>query len=446
MSDELCLISADRSRRVLVHAVALLDAWLETMRGPDGYGGPVVHWWQDNLLYTGVGLDWRYEGIILGYLNLYRATGEERWLDKARRAGDDLVRGQLPAGNFRASCFEANPGTGGTPHEAACDRALIALAQSLRERGDPAWEVYAGAAHRNLEGYILRFLWNEEGRFFQNTPTDLTFVPNKAATTAEALMAWADLTGDPAPMEQYVFPTLDRIVAVQFRSPDHPLDGAVDQGVVGNRGMGRFFPFYIARCIPALMEGYERSGRGAYRDAARAAAGFLLRFRRPDGSFPQVVYRNGRVGETPRWVAGAGDILRALERMRRDGMNVHPEITLAWLLRGQHPHGGIATARGFSGRNGAHLPSHPDFRDLLPVCGWADKAFRYLAGQICRGDRIPEVGPLPDVEMDGEFRGVRCRYKETARWIEVRGENGWRYRWTKGAPWAEVNGKLAVFP
>ncbi len=97
MSDELCLISADRSRRLLVHAVALLDAWLETMRGPDGYGGPVVHWWQDNLLYTGVGLDWRYEGIILGYLNLYRATGEERWLDKARRAGDDLVRGQLPA-------------------------------------------------------------------------------------------------------------------------------------------------------------------------------------------------------------------------------------------------------------------------------------------------------------------------------------------------------------
>src|SRR5690242_5859072 len=39
-------------------AVAGLDAWLESMRGPGGYGGPVVHWWQQSLIYTGAGLDW----------------------------------------------------------------------------------------------------------------------------------------------------------------------------------------------------------------------------------------------------------------------------------------------------------------------------------------------------------------------------------------------------
>ena len=53
--------------------VARIDAWLETMRGSAskgcaaGYGGPVVHWWRQCLLYTGPGLDWRYEGIIAGY-------------------------------------------------------------------------------------------------------------------------------------------------------------------------------------------------------------------------------------------------------------------------------------------------------------------------------------------------------------------------------------------
>src|SRR5690554_1264599 len=101
--------------------VARLEAWLETMRGPGGYTGPVAHWWQNCLFYTGPGLDWRYEGIITGYLTLYERTGETRWLSKACRAGDDVLDGQLPSGHFAGSCFELNPYTAGTPHEAACD-------------------------------------------------------------------------------------------------------------------------------------------------------------------------------------------------------------------------------------------------------------------------------------------------------------------------------------
>ena len=76
-------------------ALARLEAWLETMRGPSGalpYGGPVAHWWQQSLLYTGPGHDWRYEGIILGYLALWERTGENRWLTKACRAGDDVFQ------------------------------------------------------------------------------------------------------------------------------------------------------------------------------------------------------------------------------------------------------------------------------------------------------------------------------------------------------------------
>ena len=40
----------------------------------------------------------------------------------ACRAGDDLVQGQLTSGNYRNSCFELNPYTGGTPHVAIIDR------------------------------------------------------------------------------------------------------------------------------------------------------------------------------------------------------------------------------------------------------------------------------------------------------------------------------------
>lgn len=431
----------DLSRQVLAFAALRLEAWLETMRGPGGYGGPVVHWWQDNLLYTGPGLDWRYEGIILGYLKLYRNTGDPRWLEKARRAGEDLLQGQLPSGNFRHSCFEANPGTGGNPHEAACDIALLRLARVLREQGDPIWEPMAEAARHNLWSYILPVLWDKETRRFRNLPTDPTFVPNKAATVAEALLDWADLTGEIDSVKQYVLPTLEAILEAQVRAPDSPLDGAIEQGVTGLKKSGRFFPFYIARCIPALLRGFERTGTEAYRDAAQRAMAFIMRFRLPDGSFPQVVYRNGRVNSYPQWIAGTGDILRAMEWVRRYGMDICPEPTQSWLLKGLQLHGGIATAHGFGSIDTQRPSGRSDVRDLLSVCGWADKAFRYLAGMVQGGNHLPAVQSLSEVEMDCVFRGERCLYRETATMLEIRGESGWRYRWVKGTPWATVRWK-----
>ena len=62
-------------------AIIGLDKWLDSMRvdwPTPGYGGPVVHWWNHSLAYTGSGLDWRYEGIIAGYLKLWRKTTIER--------------------------------------------------------------------------------------------------------------------------------------------------------------------------------------------------------------------------------------------------------------------------------------------------------------------------------------------------------------------------------
>ncbi|NDJ59491.1 MAG: hypothetical protein GYB67_00110, partial [Chloroflexi bacterium] len=94
---------------LIATATARLAAWFATMRTPtaqdgaQGYTGPVAHWWQNTLQFTGVGLDWRYEGLIHAYLNLYRATADPQWLTCARRAGDDVVRGQLPNGHFRNS-------------------------------------------------------------------------------------------------------------------------------------------------------------------------------------------------------------------------------------------------------------------------------------------------------------------------------------------------------
>ena len=93
----------------LTDIILRIDAWLDTMRCERGYGGPVAHRWQDCLIYTGPGFDWRYEGIVSGYLRLYQVTGELRWLAKARRAGDDLLSAQLPDGRYPTCLLYTSP-------------------------------------------------------------------------------------------------------------------------------------------------------------------------------------------------------------------------------------------------------------------------------------------------------------------------------------------------
>ena len=420
-------------------AVLRLDAWLDSMRTPEGYGGPVAHWWQDCLHFTGAGLDWRYEGIVIGYLNLYERTGERRWLAKARRAGDDLLRGQLASGNYLNSSFELNPYTGGTPHEAACDLALLCLAGVLRQLADGAWEGYLLAAEHNLREYHLGRLWKDEIQGFGNSADNPAFTPNKSATIVEALFALAELQGDEELLERYALPTLRTILGHQIEAPGQRLDGAIDQNSLAGRMGHRYFPFYNARCIPGLLKGYEYTGDERYRDAAWRTMSFIQRTRLPDGSFPQVFYGNGQVNEYPKWIAGVGDILRAMQLMSIWGMTNSGDDTLRWMLLGQDEAGGIRTASGFSAqvkqRSGERTP---EFRDLLTVCGWVDKAFRYLTS------RIGEEMELEDTEagvteLDCTFQGRRATYREDQMAVEVRvnGRSACRYR--KGATWAEVH-------
>jgi hypothetical protein len=416
-------------------AVARLDAWLETMRGPGGYGGPVAHWWQQSLLYAGPGLDWRYEGIIGGYLLLWERSGDGLWLQKARRAGDDLLAGQLEDGHYPASAFELNPATGGTPHEAACDVGLLRLALALREAGDATWERYAAAAMRNLQTFYVEALWDAEARSFRDSSGAPSFVPNKAATAGEALFLLTELSGEASWVERYALSTLDRIVAYQVQDGG-PLDGAIAQNSIGRQRIEKYFPLYIARCVPALLRGYEWAGEERYADCARRAVQFVARWAGPDGSLPAVVYPGGRVNRYPGWVAPLGDVLRAADLARPYGFDGDLGPTRHRLLAGQDISGGIQTATGFAAQAGGRLPALPDLRDLLHVTGWCAMAFRYLAAHA--GPALPgEEQSLP-FEAECTFRGQSLHLSETATEVAARSGGRVRYRWRKGDPWPQV--------
>lgn len=415
-------------------AVTRLDAWFETMRSPGGYGGPVAHWWQQSLVYTGPGLDWRYEGIIAGYLHLWERTEDEAWLIKARRAGDDLVAGQLPSGYFAASGFEINPATAGTPHEAACDVGLLLLTLALRKAGRAGWQPYAATAERNLHVFYIDQLWDAEVCSFYDSPDVPSFVPNKAATTCEALFLLAEVSGDDIWVERYALPTLDRILEHQVRGAEL-LGGAIAQNSFGRRVVDKYFPVYIARCVPALLRGYHWTNNERYAASAMAAMRFIARWAYDDGSFPTVVYPNRRVNRYPSWIAPLGDILRAADEVRPLGFDADFTPALCRLLDGQDASGGIETAAGFACQTGGRASPDPDLRDLLHVAGWCDKAFRYLTSHA-----VAELPAAPSERFEARcsFGGQSLRLVETARSLEVSGQRGVCYRWCKGCSWAEL--------
>ncbi|PDV99085.1 hypothetical protein [Candidatus Chloroploca asiatica] len=417
----------------IAHAVAKLDAWFETMRGPGGYGGPVAHWWQQSLLYTGAGLDWRYEGIISGYLTLWERTGAEQWLAKARRAGDDLVAGQLPNGHFVASAFEINPASAGTPHEAACAGALLLLALALRQAKREGWHVYATAAQHNLEQFYLGQLWDKAARSFRDSPLVPSFVPNKAATACETLFLQAELSGEAHWIEQYALPNLDRILAHQVRGGSY--DGAIAQNSFGERVVDKYFPVYIVRCVPALLRGFTYTRQERYLDAAIRALLFVLRQVDVTGALPTAIYANGHKSHHPSWIAPLGDVLYVITLLRPHGLILATTAIEARLLAGQSPTGGIATATGFAGQANKRPSQIPDFRDLLPVAGWCHKAFRYLAS--CVTGELPVVTSAT-YETECTFGGRCLHYRETPDLIEACNGQEPRYRWFKSASRPEV--------
>lgn len=416
-------------------ALSRLEAWLDTMRGLEGYGGPVAHWWQQGLVYTGTGRDWRYEGIIIGYSQLWQRTGEERWLRKAKRAGNDLVTGQLADGHFAASAFELNPASAGTPHEAAADVGLLYLARALHHCGDADWATYLACAERNLHRFYLDQLWDEETRSFRDSPRAASFVPNKAATACDALFLLAEITGEPAWVERYALPTLDRLLTHQVRGNGR-LDGAIAQNSSGERRVEKYFPLYIARCVPALLSGYRWTDEQRYAEGALRAMRFIARYVHPDGSLPAVVYANKQVNRYPGWIAACGDVLRAAEELRPLGFDADFAAIERRLLGGQDATGGVQTASGFGAQAGGRPGTLPDLRDVLRVVGWCDKAFRYWSGQI--GGTLP-VGKSACLETECVFQGRTLLLTEAPDLLEAReARASVRYRWRKGQPWPEL--------
>jgi hypothetical protein len=310
---------------------------------------------------------------------------------------------------------------------------LLLLASALRQAGEPAWERYAGCAEHNLRGHYITRLWERDSVGPRAHPRLTAFVSHKAATICEALFLLADLRGEALWVDHYALPTLDAILSHQV-ADEGPLEGAIAQNSFGGRPVEQYLPLFIARCIPALIQGYERTGAERYFDGARRAMGFIERWVGDDGAPPLMILGSEQALSTPRLVAPLGDILRVADLLAAHGVRAELGEMRRRLLDGQDASGGILLATG-SPIKQRRRQAPPDLRDSLRVVGWCDKAFRYLAAHAS-----PELPPARSEMVVSEctFHGRNVELLESAEVLEVRHRGALRFRWRKGQSWAEV--------
>lgn len=415
------------------NTIARLDQWLQTMRGVGGYRGPISHWWENSLIYCGPMADWRYEGILCGYINLYRASGQIIWLERARRAGDDLVAAQLHSGKFRSSAFQQGPLEGGTPHEAAVDVGLLELAKLLQELDDETWLSYFETACRNIERYLLAELWDGTG--FRDQPWNQVFVPNKNATIAEALILFEALSG------RDVGAYLDGVAKIILSSQ---VQSGLRSGATIHLGTERHrlsIGLYTARSMCGLLRIYERHPKEEWLEAISRALDFLRGLFSPHGLYFGR-YQDGGLIANPRLIAGSGDILRLMIWGRKYGFGSDEDVAalVELFIRAQLPSGSIPTGYGFAERGSHHEhKGPPEFRDVLPVVGWCDKVLRGLS-LLSPAMRDDIKASNETTELVCSWKGKECKYIENENEICLSKESNGQvlYYWQKSKIFPEI--------
>ena len=392
-------------------------AWLQTMKQPGGYAGPVTHYWSDSLTYTGPGTDWRYEGLIPAYISLYRKTKQAIFKTRAIECGEFILHAQCDDGSFQNSAFEANPSFkySGTPHEAAVCNALFELAQFLRKEKMP-FQKYENAALKNIENVHLAQFWDDKRKtFLQFQKSRLQqknnlIVPNKIATTCEALLHAYDATRK----NTYLHTTLRASESILEYQDKSEWNGGIYQSDMHDK----IIPFYTARCIPVLVNLFERTKEEKYLDAALNAGMYVKKHQRADGFFSFGENMNDEASPGPFFIAGAGDIGRALQ-----SLSPYKKISIASiieaLISSQRKNGAFPTKE-----ESKELPS---WKDQLGAVGLNDKALRFLSENMNEKD-VKEVVEIPSTEekcCEGVFR-------ETSELISIvdphRNE---KYHWNK---------------
>jgi hypothetical protein len=260
-------------------------------------------------------------------------------------------------------------------------------------------------------------------------------VPNKNATTIEALITYEAVSG--LDMSEYLDGASGVILAAQEKTG--PRAGATVHTGTGHHKLS--IGIYTARSICGLMRMYERHPEDKWLLPVDRGLTFLRGLYTPQGTYFGR-YADGSLIANPRCIAGSGDLLRAMAWGRVYGLSSDSDVygLVEVLVRSQLPSGGIPTSYGISRRGDRHeYKGLPEFRDVLPVVGWCDKALRSLSLIISpHVDVNKEVNSTTEIACS--WKGKPCTYIESKDeiWLKQKSTEIDLYRWRKGKTWTDI--------
>lgn len=414
----------------IARAAAGLESWFETVHGEDGYRGPSIGLRDTGIAFCGAGYDWRYEGLLDGFCQMYWATRDTAYLDAAERSLVHIQSAQLLNGAFRNSYFEYNPMEGGMPHEPAMLAAVCRTLRCLTAAGKTLPAGVEAMVYRYVHHHLLKQLWNKKLQTFNDWPTSefQYYSPASAAAVIELLLEVADRTGEWNTLEHYVTGAADSLLHAQIKTG--PLAGGMPPSSRGDAGVS---PFLAARCLPALAAVAKKLNNDVYRVAATSLEEFLRRQSALPGGWPKMVFADRPPMHAPVFTGAIAGILTAMHRAERlTGDDL--KNPLEFILAQQTASGAFRTAAGF-GQWRKPSPI-PDWRDVLPVCGWQDKIFALLAC-LHPGERASFTPAEVVQEVRIQHRSGAFREDAQSIRIELRGGQP-LFHWNKNQKWPSV--------
>ncbi|HME18502.1 MAG TPA: hypothetical protein VKF15_02055 [Nitrososphaerales archaeon] len=363
--------------------VSNLWAWLHTWEdAAGGIHGPVVYHHRDNLKVLRPDT-WTQGAALLGLLNVHGASGDQRFLEDAKRLGSFLTSNYIQELHvFRDSNFDQKPlGRPALEGNALASLSLFELGKSLGPEG----RLFVETAKDNIDGFVKRE-WDPVAKSFAvKYHAGRAHIHNKGAMAILAILAceggrMGELTG------QYAVPAADFMMTCQVQ------EGAMAGAFPYADRDSSYRTIYSLVTALGLLGLHRATGEPKYLLSVTKLLDHLSKFVDPKTGLICHYHQTGY----PQWITDtilyhlvgklASEQGQGAAAGRRSG-------ALSDALAYQYPSGAFPLSLGFEDLwykdvMGAK-PEIRRWRDVLPTPGMNAWNFWFLSSFLPKGARIP---------------------------------------------------------
>lgn len=398
------LASDVKIAQALSNLWGFLETWLDDNGGVHGY---VVHHHHDNLKILSPDT-WTQAPCILGALEIYKKTGENKWLERASFLGDFLVNTYIKELHvYRNSNHEHKPlGRTGLIHNALPSYSLLKLAY-LRKTLNLPYEKYYEIAKDNIQHFILRNWDDSVGAVSSEYHGKPAHIHNMNSAVIMALSELTKLEDNSKYVQNYAYRIADYILNCQVKKG--LLSGAYPYTDKDNN-YRTLYSFITALGLIAL---YEHTQEEKLILSVMKLITHLSEFIDNETGLICHFHRKGY----PQWIPDTFLFLAICNEIGITEIKkgVQLKDILNKLIHQQYPTGGFMLSLGFEDLwYKKEIPSRPNihrWRDILATPNWNAWNFWSLSKLLPVGTKLPPPKIMFPLEIYSDREEIEGPYK-----------------------------------